>query len=168
LVASQGGLVDNSRAFQSQIALGDKSMPRLNWARIFIGVLIAAIIMFLSDGWLHEKVLGADWQAVYEGLGATPPAHSAVGLAYFAIFELGRAFTAILFYALMRSHFGPGPKTAVIAAVVGWLAFSVTGPAEFIPLGFYSHALWRKVAAAQLITSIVATIAGAALYKDAA
>lgn len=68
----------------------------------------------------------------------------------------------------MRSHFGAGPKTAALAGVVAWLAFSVTGPAQFIPLGFYSNALWIKVAAFQLITSIVAAIAGAAIYKEPA
>jgi hypothetical protein len=48
-----------------------------------------------------------------------------------------------------------------------WIAFSLTGPAQFIPLGFYSNALWMKVGAFQLVTSIVAAIAAAALYKDA-
>ncbi len=142
-------------------------MPRLNWPRLLIGVLVAAIIMFLSDGWLHEKVFSTDWKMVYENLGSPEPKHSAAGLVYFAIFELGRAFTAVFLYSLMRKFFGPGPKTAVLAGIVGWLAFSVTGPAQFIPLGFYSTALWLKVGVAQLITSLVATIAGAALYKDA-
>jgi hypothetical protein len=49
---------------------------------------------------------------------------------------------------------------------VVWIAFSLTGPAQFIPLGFFSNALWIKTAGFQLITSIVATLAGAALYKD--
>jgi hypothetical protein len=68
----------------------------------------------------------------------------------------------------MRTHFGPGPKTAVLAGIAAWVAFSLTGPAQFIPLGFFSKPLWLKVAALQLVTSIVATIAGAALYKDVA
>ena len=67
----------------------------------------------------------------------------------------------------MRPHFGPGPKTAALAGVVAWIAFSITGPAQFIPLGFFSNALWAKVVAFQLVTSILAAIAGAALYKDA-
>jgi hypothetical protein len=144
------------------------NMSHLNWPRILLGTLVAAIIMFLADGWLHEGPLQSDWAAVYANLGAAEPKHSAVGLVYFAIFELGRAFTAVFLYALMRDRFGPGPKTAVLAGVAGWLAFSVTGPAQFIPLGLYSHGLWVKVALAHLITSIVATIAAAFLYKDAA
>ena len=69
-------------------------------------------------------------------------------------------------YAMMRPHCGPGPKTAALAGVVAWLAFSLAGPAQFIPLGFFSNALWIKAGVFQLITSIVAAIAGAALYRD--
>ncbi len=141
-------------------------MIKINWPRVIVGGLVAAIILFMTDGFLHEKVVGADWKAVYAGLGATEPQHSAISMAYFAIFELGRGLISICLYALMRPCCGPGPKTAVWAGVVAWLAFTVTGPAQFIPLGFYSHALWVKVGAFQLITSIIAAIAGAFLYRD--
>jgi hypothetical protein len=142
-------------------------MPRINWTRLIIGGLVAAVICFLSDGFLHERVSSADWKAVYDNLGArTPPAEHTTALAYFAFFEIGRGFVSILLYALMRPFFNPGPKTAALAGVVAWFAFSLTGPAQFIPLGFYSHALWMKVGAFQLVTSIAAAIAGAALYKE--
>ena len=141
-------------------------MPRLNWPRLLISILVAAVIMFLSDGLLHDRLVSADWSAVYAKLGANEPHHEGAAIAYFVIFELGRAFIAMFLYALMRSFFGAGPKTAVLAGIAGWIASSVTGPAQFIPLGFYSHALWMKVGAFQLVTSILATIAGAALYRD--
>ncbi|MGI8918852.1 MAG: hypothetical protein ACR2H6_09635 [Pyrinomonadaceae bacterium] len=141
-------------------------MPKLNWNRIIIGGLVAAIIGFLTDGFFHESVVGADWNSVYATLGAREPTESAGSMVYFAIFELGRGFIAMFLYVLMRQPFKPGPKTGALAGIVSWLAFSVTGPAQFIPLGFYSHALWGKVGAFQLVTSIVAAIAGAAIYKD--
>ena len=142
-------------------------MIKINWARVIIGGLVATVILFVTDGFLHERILSADWQAVYHALGATPPQHNPAALLYFVVFELGRGLISIYLYALMRGCCGPGPKTAVLAGVVAWIAFSVTGPAQFIPLGFYSNALWVKVGAFQLITSIIAAIAGAALYKDA-
>ena len=141
-------------------------MPKLNWNRLIIGGLVAAIIAFLTDGFLHERVVGADWNSVYAALGAREPTESAGSMLYFAIFELGRGFLAMFVYALMRGPFKAGPKTAALAGIVSWFAFSLTGPAQFIPLGFYSHALWGKVGAFQLVTSIIATIAGAAIYKD--
>ena len=141
-------------------------MYKINWVRVLLGGLVAAVILFLTDGFFHERVVSADWKALYAGLGSVEPQENAVSLVYFAIFELGRGFLSIYLYALMRSCCGPGPKTAALAGLVAWIAFSVTGPAQFIPLGFYSHALWIKVGAFQLLTSIIAAIAGAALYKE--
>ena len=141
-------------------------MYKINWVRVLLGGLVAAVILFLTDGFFHERVVSADWKALYAGLGSAEPQENAVSLVYFAIFELGRGFISIYLYALMRSCCGPGPKTAALAGLVAWIAFSVTGPAQFIPLGFYSHALWLKVGAFQLVTSIIAAIAGAALYKE--
>ncbi|HKY45414.1 MAG TPA: hypothetical protein VJM50_20140 [Pyrinomonadaceae bacterium] len=143
-------------------------MAQINWGRLFLSSLVAAIIMFATDGFIHETITKADWTAVYDGLRATMPEPHGTSMAYFAVFELGRGFTAMMFYVLMRAFFGAGPKTAVLAGILGWIAFSLTGPVQFIPLGFFSNALWLKVGAIHLVTSIVATIAGAALYKDAA
>ena len=143
-------------------------MAQINWGRLFLSSLVAAVIMFATDGLIHETIAKADWTAVYDGLRTTMPEPHGTNMAYFAVFELGRGFTAMMFYVLMRAFFGAGPKTAVLAGIVGWVAFSLTGPVQFIPLGFFSNALWLKVGAVHLVTSIVATIAGAALYKDAA
>lgn len=142
-------------------------MSNINWGRFIVGGIIASIIAFITDGLLHEFIVGADWKAVYDNLGAPSPVENPIHMIYFAVFELGRGFIAIFLYVLMRPQFKPGPKTAALAGVVAWIAFSLTGPAQFIPLGFYSNALWIKVGAFQLVTSIVAAIAGAALYKDA-
>ncbi len=142
-------------------------MQKINWGRLILSSLVAAIIMFVTDGFMHEALLKSDWTAVYEGLRAVEPQPHGTSMVYFAVFELGRGFIAMMFYVTMRTLFGAGPKTAVLAGIVAWIAFSLTGPAQFIPLGFFSNALWLKVGAIHLITTIVATIAGAALYKDA-
>lgn len=143
-------------------------MTRINWGRLVLGGLVAAIIMFLTDGFIHGRIVDTDWQAVYAGLRAAEPEPHGTSMVYFALYELGRGFIAMLFYATMRTHFGAGPKTAALAGIASWIAFSLTGPAQFIPLGFFSTALWIKVGALHLVTSIIGTIAGAALYKDSA
>jgi hypothetical protein len=143
-------------------------MTKINWTRFIIGGLIATVILFVTDGVLHEHLVHQDWEAVYSALGSHEATTShGVAIAYFLIFELGRGFISLLIYVLMRPFFGAGPKTAVLAAVAGWFAFSIAGPAQFIPLGFYSTTLWGKVAGFHLVTTVVAVLAAAALYKDA-
>lgn len=114
----------------------------INWGWLTLGALVVAVICFVTDGFIHEQLLGADWKAVFNRLGVAEPKHDATGVLYFAIFEIGRGVLSMLLYATMRTHFGAGPKTAVIAGIAAWFAFSITGPAQFIPLGFFSHALW--------------------------
>jgi hypothetical protein len=124
-------------------------MTKINFGRLFIGGLIASVLLFFSDGALHEYVFHDYWEYVYHGIGGREPEQAGHGMAiaYFFIFELGRGFL-------------------VFSAIVAWLAFSVTAPAEFIPLGFYSRRLWIMVAGAQLVTSIVANLIAAWMYTD--
>ncbi len=128
--------------------------------------MIAAIILFVTDGLMHEMILKPDWHATYAELRATEPPPHGLAMLYFAIFELGRGIVSVLIYVLMRPFFGGGPKTAVLAAIVGWIAFSVAGPSQYIPLGFISVPLWLKAAGIQLVATTIGVLAGAAIYKD--
>jgi hypothetical protein len=89
-------------------------------------------------------------------------------MVWFVVFEAGRGFLTMYVYVLLRPRLGAGVKTATWAGVVAWVAYSLTGPAQFIPLGFYSESLWFTVAIYQLVFSIVAAIAGAAPYGERA
>ena len=141
---------------------------RVDWSRLLAGGAVATLICFATDGMMHEMLLTADWQAVYDALGAHPPMTSGHGAALisFMDFELGRGLGGVFLYVMMRGRFTPGPRTALWAGVVSWLISSVSGPAQFIPLGFFSHALWLKVGACQLVTSLGATLIGAAIYRE--
>jgi hypothetical protein len=141
---------------------------KINWSRFVIGALVVTIICFFSDGFMHERLLANDWKNVYGASGIAEPQEHSIALVYFLVFEIGRGVLAMFLYVLMRGCCGAGPKTAVFAAIAAWFAFSLTGPAQFIPLGFFSNQLWLKAGAIQFLTSIIATLAGAALYKDAA
>lgn len=143
-------------------------MSNVNWGRFILGALIVAVICFVSDGFLHQRVVHEQWQAVYAALGATPPGHAGFMMIWFIVFEAGRGFLAMYTYVLLRPRLGPGVKTATWAGVVTWVAFSLTGPAQFIPLGFYSEALWIYVGIYQLVFTIIAAIMGAAPYSEKA
>jgi hypothetical protein len=143
-------------------------MTKINFGRLFIGGLIASILLFVSDGILHEHIVKQYWEFLYQGLGGKAPEGHATSMVYFFIFEMGRGFGAIFLYALMRPFHGPGPKTAILAAIAAWLAFSVTAPAEFIPLGFYGRRMWVIIAGYQLVTAILTNLLAAWIYRDPA
>lgn len=143
-------------------------MSNVNWGRFVLGALIVAAICFVSDGFLHQRLVSEQWEAVEAALGATMREHAGWTMVYFVIFELGRGFLTMYTYVLLRPRLGPSAKTATWAGVVAWVAFSLTGPAQFIPLGFYSESLWISVALYQLVFSIVAAISGAAPYGERA
>jgi hypothetical protein len=145
-------------------------MTRVNWTRLIIGGLVASWICFATDGLMHNHLLEADWARLFEALcGAPPPAkeHEHAGaLISFFDYELGRGLGAVFLYVMMRARYGAGPKTALLAGVVAWLICSVSGPAQFIPLGLFSHALWWKMGAIHFVTTLAASLAGAAIYRE--
>ena len=142
-------------------------MAKVNWGRLLLGSLIAAVLCFVTDGLMHNMLIHEDWKGVYTALKATPPTdHDPMSFAYFGLLEIGRGFVTMFLYIMMRARMGAGPKTAVWAGVVSWVAFSLTGPAQYIPLGLMSCAVWLKAAGFQLVTSVGAALAGAAPYKE--
>ncbi len=141
-------------------------MKNVNWGKFVLGALIAAVICFLSDGFLHQKVVDGQWHELMDPLGLGMGEHKHGGMIWFAVFEAGRGFLTMYVYVLLRPRLGPGAMTATWAGVVAWVAYSLTGPAQFIPLGFYSPSLWASVGAYQLVFSIIAAIVGAAPYSE--
>jgi hypothetical protein len=143
-------------------------MSNVNWARFVLGALIVAAICFVSDGFLHQRFVKDEWDAVVAALGADIREHAGLSMIWFAVFEAGRGFLTMYVYVLLRPRLGAGVTTATWAGVVAWVAYSLTGPAQFIPLGFYSESLWIWVGLYQLVFSIIAAIVGAAPYREEA
>ena len=141
-------------------------MSNINWGRLILGALIVAAICFVSDGFLHQRLISEQWETLFAALGVTMREHAGWTMIYFVIFELGRGFLTLFLYVLLRPRLGPGVTTAAWAGLVAWVAYSFTGPVQFIPLGFFSEELWVSAGAYQLVASIIAAIAGAAVYRE--
>ena len=142
-------------------------MSDINWGRLILGALIVAAICFVSDGFLHQRLINDQWEALLATLGTDMKDHAGWTMIYFVIFELGRGFLTMFIYVLLRPRLEPGVRTAAWAGLVAWVAYSFTGPVQFIPLGFFSEALWVSAGAYQLVASIIAAIVGAAAYQEA-
>lgn len=93
-------------------------MGTIAWGRVVVGGLVAGIVMTIGE-LLLNTVMAEEAEAMMEALGATPPGPSE--MIVFTVMGLGVGILLVWLYAAMRPRFGPGPATALRAAVVVWL-----------------------------------------------
>ena len=97
--------------------------------RVLLGGLAATVVLNASDGILNSFILADQWAAYMQSVGKQP-AFGATQIAGFMINGLILSVAMVWLYAAMRPRFGPGPATAVRAAmavwVIGYLVPSVT------------------------------------------
>jgi peptidoglycan/LPS O-acetylase OafA/YrhL len=97
-----------------------------------------------------------------KGKGEDPMTMTARVITGFAIGML-----LVWLYAAMRPRFGPGPKTAVLAAFVVWLCGFIFYM-DWLYMGMMSVPLYAMVSIAMLIVCVVTALVGAMLYKEEA
>jgi hypothetical protein len=74
--------------------------------------------------------------------------------------------TAVFFYAAARPRFGPGPKTAVLVAVVYFMGGTLISILGYGMIGMYPAGMLAKWGLIGLAELIVATVVGAWVYKE--
>lgn len=75
--------------------------------------------------------------------------------------------TIVFFYAVGRSRFGPGPKTAVIVAVVLWIGGYLVSLIGYHMLGLYPGGLLVIWGIVGLVEMIIAALVGGWVYREA-
>jgi hypothetical protein len=137
---------------------------RINLARLLLMGLVIGVIVDVVEGIGTGWLLGAQFTAALAALGRGPLTVSEIVLFNLWGLIIGQA-TAVV-YVGFRSRFGPGPLTALYAAVVIWvtgyflhyLVLAIVG----MPAG-----LMATVGAVGLVEIVVATIVGMHVYQEA-
>jgi hypothetical protein len=123
--------------------------------------------MFLLEGVVNGVILNDDWKAWAEGMSsvmAMTPAPTAMLFWFFQSMMLGIA--AVWVYAAIRPRFGAGPKTAIEAGLFIWMTAWGSRAFEQMALGHVSSKICIVNLAGGLVVALVATLAGAWLYKE--
>jgi len=137
-------------------ALGRPNIPRL-----ILGGLAAGLVINAMEYLVHGMFLDAQWTAAFAALGKTPTGWTTFIPANFLV-----GIIAIWVYARLGPSYGPGPKTAVRAALAVWLVFWVVPEAALQPLNLFPNALLLTVVAVGLLDSIPAVLLGAWIYRE--
>src|SRR5678816_3805457 len=95
-------------------------MGKMNVPKIVLGGVVAGILCFIGDGVVHGVLLKERWMQVMANLARPAMEEQPVHMLYYAVYDLAKALIGVWLYAAIRPRFGPGGRTAVIAAVVTW------------------------------------------------
>ena len=137
----------------------------MNFGRVFLGGLLAGLIMNIGEFLLNEKVLGTQMKAFFSQHGFKDPGSNFIICAVILTFILG--IVAVWLYALIRPRLGPGVKAAIVAAVILWFGiYLYSGIIYMLLFGTTMNVLIIGLVWG-LVEYIIATIAGAWVYTEA-
>ncbi len=140
-------------------------MASINTGRVLLGGLLAGVIVNVGEYVCNEVLFGDRIRAAMAEHGMTMPTGGAV-IAIWLVWGLLLGLTAVWVYAAIRPRFGAGPKTAAIAGLTVWVPGSLLASLGMWNIGFAPRDVAAGVALWGLVEYVVATIAGAWLYKE--
>ena len=138
---------------------------KINMGRVLLGGLVAGLILNIGEWVLNGIVLANDMKEFFARCKLPEPGSSFLVIAVTITFVLG--IVIVFGYAAIRPRFGPGPKTAIIAAILAWFCVYLYQNAIGYGLGIVPIRLLVIALAWGLVEYIIATLAGAALYGEA-
>jgi len=139
-------------------------MGKINVGRVILGGLLAGLVINISETILNVVVLA---QAMEEALRARNlPELGGSAIAGFIFFAFLLGIVTVWLYAAIRPRFGPGAKTAVIAALFVWYFAYFYSTSATVLMGFYSAKLAAVGVIWGLVEIVLASIAGAWLYTE--
>lgn len=139
-------------------------MNNINFGRVILGGLVAGLILNIGEFLLNEVLFVQQMEEMFRRINLPRPGGTFIATAVGITFLLG--IVIVWIYAMIRPRFGPGPKTAIIAAFVAWFCV-------YFYAGILSATLFNMPATLMLmgmvwgiVEYILAAVAGAWLYKE--
>ncbi len=132
--------------------------------RVVGGGLVAGLVICASAA-LMVPVVGDEMAAAQAALGVPPMGPGA--MAFFFAFSLSLGLLVVWLYAALLPRFGPGPRTALLVAVLLWFLTSFSSSAANLAYGFMPLGLTVVGMVWGLAELVVAALVGTRLYREA-
>ncbi|HTR48347.1 MAG TPA: hypothetical protein VMM16_13265 [Verrucomicrobiae bacterium] len=139
-------------------------MGKINWGRVLLGGLVAGVVINVVEYVLNTKVLASENAALMTKLGVQMHANA---IPIFVVLGFVLGIATVWAYAVARPRYGAGAKTAVIVALGIWVIGYVIPDVDLWAGGILPKRLLCIGAVVGLVEIIVASVVGAALYKEA-
>jgi hypothetical protein len=142
-------------------------MGKINIGRVILGGVVAGIVGNILGYLVDGLMLAPQWAAAMKTLDR--PEFSGNQIVAFNLIGLVYGILVVGLYALIRPHFGAGPKTAVYAGLGAWAIGTLLPNVSLMAVaGLFPPNLTVMTTAAAIVESVAAALAGAALYKEGA
>lgn len=139
-------------------------MGKINLGRVVLGGIVAGVVINIFEYVLNGVVLADQWTELMKSINR--PALGVSEIVYFNVLAFIQGLAAIWTYAAIRPRFGEGPMTAVRAALLTWVTAYVLVDAMPTIMGVFPMSMTLVLAGVGLVEIVVATLAGAYLYKE--
>ena len=139
-------------------------MGQINWSRVILGGIVAALVMSVSEFIMTVPVLGTQMQA--ELAQRTLPPMGGRVATFYTIMDFIVGILTVWLYAAIRPRYGPGPKTAIYAGLAVWFLAYFRSRFGFVAMGVYPAGLMAFAVVWAFVQMILASLAGAWLYKE--
>lgn len=140
-------------------------MAGINLKRLLVSGLAAGVLIWLVEGagavFLYMEILEARLAEL--GLSMEMSGfHMAVTVLVSALV----GYALMFFYVGVRPRFGPGPRTAILVAVVFWLGGYVVSLLGYFLAGIYPTHLLVQWGAVGLFEMVAAALLGGWFYRE--
>jgi hypothetical protein len=140
-------------------------MRSINMGRVFLGGLLAGVIINISEFLLHAVVLKRDLEEAMRAMNR-PATMTGGQMAVWIILSFAIGIAVVWLYAAIRPRYGPGPGTAAKAGLAAWFFGSLVAAVVQANLGLFGGNLIVVPVIWTLVEAVVATVAGAWVYKE--
>ncbi len=139
-------------------------MVSINWLRVFLGGIVAGLVICVSGFSLGHFVLGPEYIVAFKE--KFPPSSPAMMAVQHFGMRIWFGILAVYLYAVFRTRFGPYPRTAIIVGVTMWASIGVVLLVTLSQLKLLGGWKLAVTAAWTLIEFCLAALAGASLYRE--
>jgi len=141
-------------------------MGRINADRVIGGGIVAGILVNISETILNTVVLKHPWEDAMKALGK-PSVMTSGAMIVWILWGFIYGILCVWLYAGIRPRFGPGPATATMAGIVAWLLAGLLPSMAMANMGILPASLLAISGVWTLVETILVTIVGAAIYREA-
>ena len=140
-------------------------MGKMNSARVFLGGLLAGVVIVALGFVTYAIYLEKLWTPVMEALGLSTQMTTRIFI-FAVLLSLISGLLAVWLYAAIRPRYGAGPKTALIAGIAFYVLTGLLPAISFSLMGMFPTRVLVIDGLTGLVIYVVATLAGAWVYKE--